>query len=81
MDTSRNHVVADINSVPEEHRVSYTPVPKRLQKEAKRVLADRTETYVDINSKSPLRIWADKVEKRRKKNKLSAKSRKQNRSK
>ena len=80
MDVNRSHLVADINSMPEEMRSLFTPVPKHLQAEAERELAGRSEAHVNPNKKLALNTWAAKKRKsNRTKAKLAKTSRKKNR--
>jgi hypothetical protein len=80
MDVNRNHVVADIDSVPEEHKGNYTKIPKRLNAEARNFLAGKADGYVDPNKNSELSEWAKKErEKNRAKRKAAKLARKRNR--
>jgi hypothetical protein len=80
MDVNRSHLVADINSVPEEMQRLFTQVPKHLQAEAERELAGRSEAHVNPNKKVALNAWAAaKRKKNRAKSKQAKASRKKNR--
>jgi hypothetical protein len=57
----------------------YSRIPKRLEAEARRAMKDATETYIDLNSNSPLANWAEKKRKAKAKKKIAAASRKRNR--
>lgn len=70
MDVSRNHLVADIDSVPASERSRYTPVPTAFLDEARQELGDKPDVYVNPNRQTALNQWAAK---KRKKNRAKAK--------
>jgi hypothetical protein len=62
----------------EEQRAKFVPVPGHLENRAKRRLAGKERTTIDMNSKDPLAKWARR-EKNRQANKAARTSRKKNR--
>jgi hypothetical protein len=54
---------------------SYLPLPQELQGEAQAALAGKAETHVDLRARGPLQDWA----KKKRKEKIAAKSRRINR--
>lgn len=83
MDTSRMHVVADINAVPELERSRYTAVPDHLRSDAELALAGKQHAYASPSTTPRLTQWAERYEKKKKQNRARAKaaraSRKKNR--
>lgn len=80
MDVSRNHLVADINSVAPEDRARYSQIPKHLAEYARDALDGRQECYVNPNRETALTQWAAKKrQKQRARTKLAKASRKRNR--
>jgi hypothetical protein len=80
MDVGRNHLVADIESVPEKMRGRYTEVPEALREAAKEELAGRPDVFVSPAKQSELVDWArNKRKKLRAKAKVAKQSRKRNR--
>lgn len=80
MDVSRNHLVADINSVPAEDRSRYSRVPNELLAEALTELGGKPDVYVNPNRETALAKWAAKKRKKqRAKNKIAKAARARNR--
>lgn len=80
MEVNTGHLVRDLNSVPEEKRHLYTPIPAALFAEADRELDGLDETYVNPNRAVALAAWANnRKRKGRAKAKLAKASRKRNR--
>lgn len=53
----------------------YHEIPEQLKADAERALAGKNEAHIDLKAKTPLAAWA----KRKRKEKLAAKSRRNNR--
>ena len=57
---------------------AFTPVPRHLEPEAKRILEGRYSTFIPKNSPSELARWAEK-ERKKKRKKIANASRRKNR--
>jgi hypothetical protein len=80
MDIRNNHLVADLDSLPEAMRENYRPVPPHLQDQARHELAGRSETSVSFHAAGPLSDWARKERNKAKAKRKQAKaSRRRNR--
>lgn len=82
MDVNRGRLVADLNSLSEEDRRNFTPVPEHLRADAAELLAGSPATTVDMRTRSPVVDWARNERKRQKnraRNKAAKRSRKANR--
>lgn len=78
MDINSGRLVADLNSISEEDRRHFTPVPNRLLAAALAMLAGQAETTVNVRQRSPITDWARSERKRQKnraRNKISKRSR------
>jgi hypothetical protein len=72
-------IVSDINSLPKDLRSKYVEVPKHLQAEAERELAERGSTTINLNAQTNLAKFAAKVRKKnRVRNKIAKRARKRN---
>lgn len=82
MDVNRGRLVADLNSLPEEERRKFIPVPEHLQADASALLAGGQSATVDMRKRNPVVDWARSERKRQKnraRNKAAKRSRAANR--
>lgn len=82
MDTRNNHLVTNemLESMPEELRRNYQPVPRELNADALRALDGQQEVRIGKHIKSRLAQWAAKDRNKAKRERKAAKSsRKRNR--
>lgn len=79
MNCDTNHLVSKkhLDTLPEDAKKEYEPVPEGLNRAARRKLAGKSEAHVSFNSGGKLSKWAAK--KRKGKSKHAKKSRRKNR--
>jgi len=58
MNVENNHLVWDINDIPEHQRSLYTPIPNELMRSATMALHGRSEVYVSLKSGGKLSQYA-----------------------
>lgn len=74
MDTRTNHLVSDLDSLPESIREHYKPVPPSLHADALRALDGQQEVRISKHSKSRLAQWAAKDRNKAKAKRKAAKA-------
>lgn len=65
MDTETNELISNVklDSLSEPEKSNFTPVPRKLKREAERKLDGKESVIIPKNSKSPLAKWAAGVRK------------------